>query len=586
MMSLPSKISMMTICRNVYIVLIILLPPSCMLASDPPTYVEIRRHYENLQKNDFRALPHVNRYIAKAKKESNYTQLVQGYRDAVLFNPSEYKKLSYSDSMIGAALQSSNKDLVSVSYLGKGIIYYYNFKKFKPALDEYVKAYQYSKSSNDEYLKHKVIYHLGMVKNYLGYYEDAIVHFKECIKFFDKKAKEKLHPNDIYNNRKGYFNSLHQLTICYGNTVQYEKADSIVSLALAQIDQRSIIRDFRTERNYFIKSRGILNFYQHNYEGAVADLKQSLPAIIDADDYEWMAIIYFYLGRSYLELDDEKAIGNFEKVDSLFTRHHFVVPRIRSNYEYLIDHYKKKKDLDRQLYYTKQLLKADSLISKDFTYLSLKIHKEYDRQALLDEKRVLERTNLTKSLLLLMLFVLISFLLILFYFYYRRKRNIEMKYKALQDRFFSKNVPQETPAKTVVHVSDPPKIISDEIAHDLIEKLKVFEESNLFIKQGLTENKLAAQLKTNTNYLSKVINQTKGMNFNRYIADLRIKYITQLLYTQKKYLNYTIESLAGECGFSTRQSFSDQFFEINGIRPKDFIKRRKDEVRQNQDSQD
>lgn len=557
-----------------------------MLASDPPTYVEIRRHYENLQKNDVRALPNVNRYIAKAKKESNYTQLVQGYRDAVLFNASEYKKLSYSDSMIGAALQSRNKDLVSVSYLGKGIIYYYNFKKFKPALDEYVKAYQYSKSSNDEYLKHKVIYHLGMVKNYLGYYEDAIVHFKECSKFFDKKSKEKLHPNEIYNNRKGYINSLHQLTICYGNTLQYTKVDSIISLALAQIDQGNITRDFRTERNYFIKSRGILNFYQHNYEGAVADLKQSLPAMIDANDYEWMAIINFYLGRSYLMLDDEKAIGNFEKVDSLFTRHHFVVPRIRSNYEYLIDHYKKKRDLDRQLYYTKQLLKADSLISKDFTYLSLKIHKEYDRQALLDEKRVLERANLTKSLLLLMLFILISFVLILFYLFYRRKRNIEMKYKALQDRFFSNNLPKETPAKTVVHVIDPPKIISDEIANNLIEKLKVFEESNLFIKQGLTENKLAGQLKTNTNYLSKVINQTKGMNFKRYIADLRIKYITKLLYTQKKYLNYTIESLAGECGFATRQSFSDQFFEINGIRPKDFIKRRKDEVQRNEDSHD
>ncbi|QBO59339.1 helix-turn-helix domain-containing protein [Chryseobacterium salivictor] len=568
---------MMSIVKKYSIVFFILCTVNCVLASDLSGYIEIRKNYEDLQKNDPAAIPYVNAYIKKAKKESNFPKLVQGYRDAVLFNPSEYKKLIYSDSMIVAALQSRDNDLISIAYLGKGIVYYSNFKKFKPALDEYVKAFQYSKNTKDEYLKYKVIYHLGVVKSYLGYYEDAIVHFKNCTEFFEKKTKDKLHPNEIYNNRKGYFNSLHQLTICHGNTLQYSKVDSIVSLALSQIHEIENSKDFMLEKSYFVKSRGILNFHQNNYEGAIADFTQALPTIIKAADFEWSSIIYFYLGRSYLHYDKDQAVRNFQKVDSIFNTHHFVVPRIISNYEYLINHYKNEKDINKQLYYTKQLLKADSLISIDFTYLSLKIHKEYDRQTLLDEKEYLEKSNLSRAILTIVFFMLAFIFLFLLILDYRKKRNIEIKYKALQDKFHSKKEPKELQTERAI-LTTKKMSLTPEITNELTEKLSSFEKNNEFIQKGLTQNTLASQLKTNTYYLSTFINENKGMNFNRYIAELRINYITGLLYTQTKYLNYKTVSLAEECGIATRQSFSDLFFEINGIRPTDFIRKRLEEI--------
>ncbi|WP_343322342.1 hypothetical protein [Sphingobacterium multivorum] len=42
-------------------------------------YYLIRKNYENFPENDFRALPFIKKYIAKAKKEKNYFKLVQGY---------------------------------------------------------------------------------------------------------------------------------------------------------------------------------------------------------------------------------------------------------------------------------------------------------------------------------------------------------------------------------------------------------------------------------------------------------------------------------------------------------------------------
>ncbi|WP_435522763.1 helix-turn-helix domain-containing protein [Chryseobacterium indoltheticum] len=117
--------------------------------------------------------------------------------------------------------------------------------------------------------------------------------------------------------------------------------------------------------------------------------------------------------------------------------------------------------------------------------------------------------------------------------------------------------------------------LSLELTNDLLEKLKIFEETLYFTKKGLTQKSVATKLGTNSHYLSILINENKGVNFTRYMAELRINHITNLLNTDRKYLLYTIEALAEECGIAARQNFSALFYEINGIRPKDYIKKEK-----------
>lgn len=62
------------------------------------------------------------------------------------------------------------------------------------------------------------------------------------------------------------------------------------------------------------------------------------------------------------------------------------------------------------------------------------------------------------------------------------------------------------------------------------------------------------------------------------MADLRINYITRLLTTNQRYLHYTTDASAEECGIAARQNFSKLFFEINGIRPAGYIRKRKQEL--------
>lgn len=541
--------------------------------------MDIRRRYENLQKNNSSALPSVRRYIEKAKKEKNYSRLVQGYKDAVLFSPLEKNKMLYADSTILASLKSEDNDLISTAYLGKGIIYYFNFKKFELALDEYLKAYQYAKNTKDDYLKHKVKYHLGVVKSYLGYYQEALELFTDCHLFFEKKSKEKLHPNELYNNTRGYYNTLHQMMVCYRNLKQFKTSDSLVNVALSKTYDMD---EFALERGYFFKCKGLMEYNHKNYRAAISDLNRSLDPLLKAQDFAWASVVYYYLGKSYRSTDETKSLRYFTKVDSIFNIHHFILPEVRVSYEHLINKSKEDKSLENELYYTRQLLKVDSVLAKDFSYLSTKIHKEYDTRILTDKKEQLEKKSMGRLISTVVFVILTIFFLCLFIVRYYRERKIQKKYKELQQKLSLQTVKinKDSDEKSVEPIDEQKKsILSLEQREELSIKLSKFETDNGFIKKGLTQSKLASQLGTNTYYLSTYINENKKVNFNRYLGDLRIAYITELLNSNKKYLNYTIEALAEECGISSRQNFSDLFYEINGIRPKDFIRKRKEELK-------
>ncbi|WP_422614917.1 tetratricopeptide repeat protein, partial [Elizabethkingia meningoseptica] len=347
------------------------------------SYADLSKNYENLEENNEKALSYVHAYIAKAKKEKNYNKLVQGYEDAVYYSATNKKKLIYADSSIIAAKESQNNDLISRSYLGKGIIYYYNLKNYKSALDEYLKAYEYSKKGYTSYQKYKIIYHLGVVKNYLGYYNDALGLFNECIDYFEPKTSGNYHPNEIFNNSKGYLNSLHLAAVCYNHLGDYKTADSLTNKGLNFINNDKI-NEFAQEKSYLLKNKGISEYQKGEFAKAIQTFNEAIPVLEKNNDFAWASVSDFYIGKSYLgQKQETEAMKQFKKVDSIFQKHNFILPELRENYELLINYYRKHEDPKQELYYTKVLLKADGVLTRDFTYLSSRIHREYDTQNLM-----------------------------------------------------------------------------------------------------------------------------------------------------------------------------------------------------------
>lgn len=550
------------------------------------SFETLRERYEVYSKNDKRALPYVNKIILKAKNEKDYYEMVEGYKDAIYYEPDNNLKLKYADSAIIAACHSKDNDLITSAYLGKGIIYYSNFRKYTPALNEYLKAFSYVKNSDNEYLHYKVIYHLGVVKSYLGYYQEAIIHFNDCIKYFETKMASNLHPNEVYNHKKGYLNSIHQALVCYRNLKEHQKSDSLVEVGLKSSADK---KDFVLEYNYFLKSKGISEYYAHHYPKALHYLTLSVNELKKANDFSWVSVNYFYQGKSLMALNKMSlAIPKFEKVDSIFNKNQFILPKLRNNYEILMSYYKKRKNAEKQLYYMNQLLKADSIIGKDFIYLSTKIHKDYDTNILNDEKSKLEKEIFERKIIsYFFIFLSIGFLFLLIS-KYKKSKDIKIQYKILQQRILENqntikneldNANSYVQEESIWNEKQSNDFISQEIIIEILNKLNTFEKNKEFLKKGITLNRLAFNFGTNTAYLSWVINEYKKLNFNKYINELRIYYITDKIYNHSKYHHFTIEALAEECGYASRQHFSNMFFEINGIRPKDFIKKRTQELK-------
>jgi len=114
--------------------------------------------------------------------------------------------------------------------------------------------------------------------------------------------------------------------------------------------------------------------------------------------------------------------------------------------------------------------------------------------------------------------------------------------------------------------------IDDNVINQITTSLKKFESEKAYLNNDLTVDILATEFKTNSNYLSKVINETKGVNFTQYINTLRIRYIIERLETDKKYLNYTIQGLSELSGFNSSQTFTRAFINCTKMNPSEFVK--------------
>jgi len=159
------------------------------------------------------------------------------------------------------------------------------------------------------------------------------------------------------------------------------------------------------------------------------------------------------------------------------------------------------------------------------------------------------------------------------YVIYRRKKKEKAIYTSIIKNLECKLA---IPAPTEAVVADAEEVqqisIPAYVEQEILGKLKQFENAAKFTNPKLTIATLAVQFKTNTTYLSEIINRDKGKNFNSYINELRINYICNKIYAHPEYLNYKISYLAESCGFNSHSAFTTVFKNVTGISPSAFLK--------------
>lgn len=511
--------------------------------------------YEN--KNDStKASLYLYSYLFKAKKESNWKEVVYGYQNILHQSPVELR-LQYADSMIHFAKKSNDQILIGSSFLSKGIVYY-SQKKYNEAYNYYIKANEHISKSGDKYLIYKVKYNMAQIKYYLEFYDEAISLLKECIDYFRNEEP------------RPYLNSLHSLGVCYNRIGDYDLCSKTNLLGIQECDKLKIPE----MKVFFEHSEGINQYFKNNFNTAIKTLQDVLPKLNSNTEFANESIASFYIGKSYWKLNaPSKAIPYFQKVNQTFNEKEYIRPDLKEVFELLIKYSKKKQDLNSQLYYIDQLLKADSLLTDTNKYLIGKVHKEYDtKEILIDRAKIRQQLIYERYYDIVFIGIILIMFLVIIYFTYKHfktKKLNKLKFEELLKKIEEKNVPKPRLEKSDLLDVTPQAV------ETILKQLEKFEREKKFLDKNLTLAKLTVAFNSNSKYLSKVIYHHKDKGFVDYINDLKIDYLINLLKDSSTSQNYTISALGEEAGFTTTPRFTNAFQSRTGISVSYFIKQLK-----------
>ncbi|MBE6275131.1 MAG: AraC family transcriptional regulator [Bacteroides sp.] len=116
-------------------------------------------------------------------------------------------------------------------------------------------------------------------------------------------------------------------------------------------------------------------------------------------------------------------------------------------------------------------------------------------------------------------------------------------------------------------------MIRAELADELYQKIvDVVIVKKKYKDPNFSSKDLAKLLKTNTRYLSAVVNSRFGMNYSCLLNEYRVKDAIRLM-GDKKNADKNIEEISAMVGFANRQSFYAAFYRIMGETPNGYRKK-------------
>lgn len=106
--------------------------------------------------------------------------------------------------------------------------------------------------------------------------------------------------------------------------------------------------------------------------------------------------------------------------------------------------------------------------------------------------------------------------------------------------------------------------VREEIKNEYFKKLVEYVDQNFY--KDISIQSLSREFVINPNYISQLFRKNTGMTFTDYVTRLRIDYSSELL----KKTNFSIDEVAGKCGYTDYFYFIRVFKKITGRSPGQF----------------
>ncbi|WP_430408581.1 helix-turn-helix domain-containing protein [Kordia sp.] len=510
--------------------------------------------YSSLEKNSInKANLYAKTYLSKAINEGDSLYIAEGYlylsstvNDLELQNIYLDKSINYSKNLNGWLVPC-------MAYSIKGGLHD-DKREYKKSLDFYLLAHEAAKKGGNINLMY-------LMKSNIGLYKSQIRDFTGALEY----------TRDVWNHIKQLDSTPYYYSVIYDLSYIHSHLKNIDSAKF--YNQLGFIKSKETKTDYyeneFIFLNGVNNFFNSSYEKAIPYFKRSLNQFNKENDTLNIVSSYYFLGASYDKLTKrEEAMRYFMKMDSILIKTDILIPFCRKGYKYLIDYHKINKNSEKELFYTNRLLRMDSVINVNYKILSKTIYDEFETPILLKNRDILinklkekDKTNI--SYIYILSIIIFSISIGLIYNYFKRKRD-NLKFQELLNQV-------QSPKKNNEVISKESIDLGEELVNTILKKLKQFEEKEKFLSPNISLVYTSKKLRTNSRYLSKVVNYFHQKTFTNYINDLRIDYVIHKLKMDESFRKYSIDAIGKEIGFKTGRAFSNVFKKKTGLYPSYFI---------------
>lgn len=510
------------------------------------------------------ALIYVNTYLAKAIQEDNGYRRSTAYRSLAYFEKDQERKFDFFEKALS---EKESLDAPNMIYLYLQIgLAHYGYFEYEAAISYYLKGLKLIENNNDEWSNNSKYYffnNIAIIKEELGKHDEALSLYKKNL------AYEILKKDTL-----GSLVTMGNIALSMRNVKKYDSASYYYHKIIDVVKEK-----LPTRREFVIINEGINLFYKEKYiESEELLLKEHSRFNFYNTEYKkYYILTALYLGKLQLTYynDTEKAKAYFLEVDSLVSKVKVAIPKTVEAYEFLINYYDEKGNIEEQLDAVTKLYQLRTTISsRNMSAVDI-LHSEFDIPKLLKSKEELiqkleqETNSLNTKTIYLIFFILL--LLILFITQYSKKRKYKKRFNAIISELNAKK------SKSTSHnnLSITPQllgVIDKETVTSVLKKLEGFEQKKDFLQNDINVSALAKKCNTNSKYLSKIINTYKNKSFVNYINELRIYFIVKELKENKILQKYTIKSISEEAGFNTAESFATAFKKKTGIRPSYYIR--------------
>lgn len=344
----------------------------------------------------------------------------------------------------------------------------------------------------------------------------------------------------------------------YCNEKKYEDALKIYDkvLNVAYKLKGTNIRLLAISDVYYSKAKVYLEM--NRYQESQNNFDQSLISIDSLKDtYQYKKNLLGYANLKFKTREYDAAFYYLQLVDVNDKLDDNLKTILYTIYERF---YTETNNIEKAYDYNKKLDKLKSKISQ-VRIASIDGFQKYKEEEDQKFQRGVELQR-TRALILISILLLIIFISIAIIY---RKRSVLFNNSKKILNIISNE-------KNVTEVFTPQVTLSDKTKEAIVDKLKYFESSGLYLKKNYLLSNLATDINTNYKYINVVLKEIYDMDFNTYINDLKIKYILNLWNTDEESRKYKLSYVASLSGFSSHSKFSNVFKNCTGVSPSEYLK--------------